>query len=212
MTHVLHFRFSYLPHPYADDPNTITELWGQFEAVVTDEQDQSRVLLKLDWNLDSVIEWLLKNARSIQHEQLDGLLPDESLAQALKRMRTLEFANENEEVVWHDHLFRFYQGHSLRAAFEGSRVPHIILGVRGKQGEISLSMNETEMHSFSVQPITTGALSTGIWAYRFDMADFWRSTLELVHRFVESWQQHGVHPAMLTRAKSLLNTLKGVSA
>ncbi|MCC6975820.1 MAG: hypothetical protein IT322_17570 [Anaerolineae bacterium] len=207
----MYFQFSYSPHPYTDDPNAIIELWGQFEAVVT-ERDQSQVLLKLEWNLDGVIEWLLKNARSIQREQLDGLLPDENLAQALNRMRTLEFANEDEEVVWHDRLFRFYQGHSLRAAFEGSRVPHIILGMRGNRGEISLSMNETEMRSFSVQPITTGALSTGTWAYHFDMADFWRSTLESIHRFVESWQQHGIHPAAITRAGFLLSLLKGVSA
>lgn len=177
----LHVGLERSEYPYSDPIDMGTVAWGKITITVIikgsdppyDHQMQVP-LLQTQWDIAELARWFDAITGSLYDElpSADGwpsALPHESLSQALQRLVSREFAEDEEEAQdeWDDALYRFRTQHSLRFAMRGARIPDIIIGYNQGSGEISLRRQEPD------DDVSQGDWSfLGAWAYPFDLGDF----------------------------------------
>ncbi len=170
---LLKIRLTPTLHPYPDEPETFLEAWGEILTVVQEEAATNE-LNGIQWDALCLLEWFAQNRTSIAFETFSVLgerpYPDESLSEALIRIRLERFleASEPKELVdrWSKEYEGFFERHSLARGLPGSRMPNIVMGLNRGAGEISLVDQNNK------------------WKYDFDMRTFWLDFRDEAQRFV----------------------------
>jgi hypothetical protein len=163
------------PHPYPSAPDSAGEVWG-----VIGFSCAGQPIFSTQWDLVEPIGWFAANREALAVEQLDdvagagstrdpGTGTRVSLADALDRLGRRD---DDDELV--TRLFEYRQRHMLTFAMRGARVPQIVLGRNGEEGELSLA---------------------GSWAYRFDMQDFLDDAFASMRALLIDWRDRGVDVA-----------------
>ena len=135
------------PHPYPSAPDSAGEVWR-----VIGFSCAGQPIFSTQWDLVEPIGWFAAHREALAVEQLDdvpgagstrdpGTGTRDSLADALDRLGRRD---DDDELA--TRLFEYRQRHMLTFAMRGARVPQIVLGRNGEEGELSLARS---------------------WAYRF---------------------------------------------
>jgi hypothetical protein len=213
MTGNLRIQMHYKTHPYPDYPASTHEAWGRLMLIIETES-HSETLLEFDWTLNSFIEWFTNNIERIRHEFLPEIIPGESLAQALHRLKNRDFTDEDAELKWYKKLYDFRKSHSFRWAFPGTVMPDIIIGHNNNKGEISLDvLNDLEIEQEHPQKAfpPPDFLKQESWAYQFGMDNFCTDLKAEFKRFLDDWHQSTTKPAGKKRSKELLTLIEATS-
>jgi hypothetical protein len=194
-TYDLHIALIQLPHPYAEHHAAHLEAWGRVLLTITGPGTDTLTLLDTQWNLDALAEWFAEQRGALHHDALNinGHMPrpDESLAQARRRLLRRQFAEDDGALErWHDALWAYDEGHWLYRGFQGSRfVRGIVIGLNHGHGEISRCDDEAE------------------WVHAFDMDSFCRQMRRELMRFIAAWGAVSKRPDTRARAEVLLRRL-----
>ena len=159
-----------LPHPYPNEPSARVEAWSRITLHLVGP-DRQVELLDTQWDMLALAEWFAEHHEAICHDTLlvGSPLPNESLAQALKRLQGKHLRTERAQEQRHAALLAYRRQHSLRFALRGAALPEIIIGCNHGIGEISRSDDDAN------------------WAYTFAMADFCRESRHLLRQVVARW-------------------------
>lgn len=168
----LHFELVTRPHPYRDEAAADVELWGRCRGVMNLPEPVH--LFTVEWDLALFAEWLADSyaalGEDVAADAEGGPLVDEgeSLADALARaQRRDDFGDDQAaEEAWFDRLHRFRVHHSLTFAFRGARIPPIVIGRNGENGDVSLAAE---------------------WHHRYDFDHFMADLLQRTHTLLADW-------------------------
>ena len=122
----LRLRTQPLPHPFASEPASAQEFWGEVRLVY-ENNDQKIDLLRHEWDLLKLGEWLTEEgcrfmATALPEEPRDG----ESLAEALQRMGQRSddsFVDETESDRWFEKALCISECALLEVCVEGRERP-----------------------------------------------------------------------------------------
>lgn len=168
----LKVKFEKLNNPYLSNESLELEAWGAIRFYLIDDSNEIIELLNWQWNVLCIFDWYINNKEYIFGTTLTEKKEDESIAEALQRLRDVDFGDdeEDDEFEWYSNLFNFWEKHSLRSALQGADIPDIIIGRSQNFGEISLSDDNIK------------------WAYRFDICDFTLQFESELEKFIREWR------------------------
>ncbi len=195
---ILKIKLSHKDHPFPNELESSFEAWGSVYIEVYNA-DNFKVLKQVDWDILNLLEWFANNRKWIASEEFlvlgERAIPEESLSQALYRIRLQKFLHpQNIPDDLLDQLSveyeGYYQRHSLLTEMKGSGMPEIIIGLNHGVGEISL-LSKSES-----------------WKYQFNMDvfinDFTHETME----FVSKWQEQTQNERKRKRGLDILRNLR----
>lgn len=204
----LHVLMALLPNPYPPYPGRSLEAWGEIQ-LVTFQRGQHINLLTWQSNLAGFCEWFTGGYVTLLQEELCvedmGPTSEESLAGAFDRLRDRDFPNEEDEDRWFDALEKYAKTHMLPAAFPGTPIPPIFLGLNRGRGEISLNVNAAQWPYIAdwLRP----NVKFGPWAYQFDMDAFCVDSKAKIDELLKKWYAEAAEVDTKVRAASLLQKL-----
>lgn len=168
----LNIKFQHSDNPYHDNENVELEAWGKIQISIISGDDKHE-LLDWQWNVLTIAEWYIDNKKKLFNSTLPGVHENESLADALSRLRNVAFEDheDNKEYAWHSTLHNYWNDHSLRSAMRGANIPDIIIGMNNLKGEISLSEDAVS------------------WAYQFDSDVFKMQIESQLVEFIKEWRE-----------------------
>jgi hypothetical protein len=182
------------PYPYPDenDPNHIG--WGILSLFLLASRD-TLLLFSWEWDLLAFAEWFVESRKGlcdgVLSVQGNGALQSENLSQALQRLQSRHFHDDEDEAMadWFNHLYSFRQQHALRAALRGAHIPDIIIGLNHGSGEISLVSEDVT------------------WVYQFDMDDFCLHLRQVILEFLVKCSSISQFIGSRARATNILSQL-----
>lgn len=161
-----------LAHPFPDAPGSSLELWGRLQLAA---EPQGEDLVNVQWDLAEFADWFARVRTALLSEDLTGpagelLVADgQSLADALDHAQQHPPVGDDEsEQRWYTRLYDYRTRHVLTFALRGSRVPPVVIGRNGDDGEASLADPDG-------------------WSYRFDLTRFVALTRTTVLDMLETW-------------------------
>ncbi len=191
---------------HKDDERAAGEAWGVLAIFINDE-----LLLKTEWNLAELIEWYLETRGRWFSTSLPDVRPDESLAQALRRLSDAlrEETADGKADKLHQLQYEFRREHSLKFTFRGSYIPDaiiginpdVIIGVNQGQGEISVRSSDTETDRLFRE---RGWIKSGSWSYSFDVTDFETYMEQHLKQYLSEWLTRTNNSLAITKAQHLL--------
>jgi hypothetical protein len=185
------------------------EAWGEFR-LITFQRGRHVNLLTWQSDLAGFGEWFARNYDTLHDDELcvDEMRPDtgESVAEALDRLYDRDFPNEEDEDRWSEAIEKYAKAHSLRAAFPGTPIPPIYLGLNRGRGEISLNVNAEQWPHIPDWLLPN--VKFGPWAYQFDMDAFCAESKTKVNDILDQWYAEAPELDTKVRAASLLQKLE----
>lgn len=167
----------YLPHPYGQD----NEVWGKIQFWYQGANTNPELLLTFQWDVSMIINWFSRNIDYIASERLEDVKEEESLSQALLRIRRT--ADDDDDETF-DRLYMYESRHDLGFGARGARVPPIIFGINGGRGEVSLDMtNDPSKDRYGIyEGSHPEFFKDGTWKFVFDMPEFRKMIDDLAER------------------------------
>lgn len=209
MNRYIECRLVNLPHPFPKDATSKSEAWGEF-TIVCNYSNKSEVLLRIQWNLDSLIEAYLDRVNKLFVDPLPNVFNNESLAQAFERLTHQEFEElSKEEEEWQNVIYEYLKTHSLRFWLRGVDIPTILIGINHSLGEISLYLEEPILELLN-EDNPNLYYKAGSWQYEFEPTMFTNNFTMEAKKFLKNWLSIAKDKEGIDKATELLNRFENL--
>jgi hypothetical protein len=133
----LRLFFENLPHPYAEEPYSKSEIWGKVLLQILENNSVlKKNILELEWDLIVIIKWFQQNKNSLFDEKF-FLNNNYSIAESIYRFYD-ELDPDKVEDILLDKVFEYKERHCIIFAMQGAKnIPEIYIGLRN--GNITIS-------------------------------------------------------------------------
>jgi hypothetical protein len=134
----LRLFFENLPHPYADEPISKSEMWGKILIQIWENNTIiKKNVLNLEWDLIEFIRWFQENKISLFEEKFILNSYNSSIAESINVFYD-KLDPDNEEDFLLDKIFEYKERHCLIFALQGAKdIPEIYIGIRNGNKTIS---------------------------------------------------------------------------
>lgn len=162
----LTFKLAKLPHPYADEPHSIGEIWGAI-LLVWKNEDKEVNLIDTCWNLLEIAEWFTANKQYLKQDCPFENTKNKSLAELRAKLNAnFDFNTQDDEALYFNKLEDYFSKHFF--TLRGNPSPYYYIGMNLNQGEISHYDQSKKKYK----------------SYKFDMDEFLEKTSATIRQIV----------------------------
>ncbi|MES2557275.1 MAG: hypothetical protein V4604_14065 [Bacteroidota bacterium] len=139
----LKLSFDKKDYPYNDDSHDPNILWGLITLTVSNETTLLKEVIKWEWNILELLQWLKDNSEHLSVEELPVKLYQESDSIA---KRIYNFYNDDNlfDELTADELVEYRERHGLRFGLRGTDIKDVYIGLISNTHTISFySMEES---------------------------------------------------------------------